>query len=967
MDDFQLPFEVSDEWGFGSELKRSDFAFGDDDSAELVIGLDDAQPNSCSELVNLIVSDGGEIVNTVSMDGKVAAIVAGIPYEELSSLTGEIKATELARYVEPNIRFEIDFIPNDPGWPKQWGPQKIEADWAWNTTMGDPSVLVAVVDTGIDWNHPDLADNYVPLGYDWVNNDPDPMDDHGHGTHCAGVIAAAINNNIGIAGLAQVRIMAEKALNQSGQGKLDDCVKAIIHAVEQGADIISNSWGGTGYSVLLHDAVRYAHDHGVLVIAAAGNDATECKHYPAAYEEVVAVTATNKNDHPAWFTNFGEWVEVAAPGVDVYSTWWNDTFMYNSGTSMSAPHVAGVAALIWSQFPSITRDQVRAQLRYTAEDLGNLGFDEYYGHGRINARRAVEQTLPEHDVILLHWKVPCVLKPFDVATINGTLLNFGASNENNITVQLLVNSSVADSKFIDHLESGASTTVGFAWSSTVEGKCNITIYVVPVDGEILTENNVLSECVTVRSSKIIMVSNDFPTIQKAINEVNDGYTIHVMPGIYHEHVIIDKSLTLTGEKPNTTVIDGNGMKSVIMVADIQGDVTVSGFTVQNSGRMRTGGGVILDCSSNINISGNIIRDCGYGIELFGSINNIIVKNTISNCEWGMYLDRSHGNLLKDNHMINNTYNFDIEKSIMLSDYINEIDTSNTVDEKPIYYLVNQYDNTVPSDAGYVAAINSTRITVKNLNLTNNGQGVLFANAHNSTIAGTHISNNRVGILLVQSSNNIINSNVAVDNLFGIWLESHCKTNIINDNEASKGIAGIVLRRESSNNIISDNEVSENKFSLGMGICLEHSSNNNIFYHNNFVNNIRQVSLLNSYFNVWDDGYPSGGNYWSNYAGVDFYYGPYQNLTGRDGIGDEPYIMDADNRDRYPLMGRWPPLLGDLNFDEIVDIEDMYFAGCAFGSKPGHPRWSPIADVNKDEIIDISDIYLIALNFGKARP
>jgi hypothetical protein len=523
IDDSQLPFEICGKWGFDTEVKWGDFAFVNDDSAELVIGLSDMRPNSYSELVDVIVSCGGEVVNTVTVNGKINAVIADIPLVARSNFVSEVEIRESPRYVEPSVMFYVDFVPNDPDWQKQWGPQKIEANWAWNTTKGDPSILVAVIDTGIDWNHPDLAANYVPLGYDWVNDDPNPMDDFGHGTHCAGIIAAVLNNSIGIAGLAQVRIMAEKAFNANGSGDDVDCAKAIVHAVDQGADVLSLSWGGYGESTLIHEAVEYAYDHGVLVIAAAGNDITECKHYPAGYEEVVAVTATDESDNPASFTNFGDWVEVAAPGVDIYSTMptyhvtlnyygFPMNYGYLSGTSMACPHVAGVAALIWSQFPNMTRDQVRAQMRYTTDDLGNPGFDEYYGYGRINARAAVEQVMPEHDVVLLDWNVPCVLKPLDTVTINSTLLNFGASNQSAVTMQLLVNGSVAGSKFIDHLASGASTTVSWIWSPTVEGKHNVTLYVAPVDGETSTENNILSRHVTVKFSKTIMVPNDFPRI-----------------------------------------------------------------------------------------------------------------------------------------------------------------------------------------------------------------------------------------------------------------------------------------------------------------------------------------------------------------------------------------------------------------------------------------------------------------------
>ncbi|MGD8543639.1 MAG: S8 family serine peptidase [Candidatus Bathyarchaeota archaeon] len=491
--DDSIPSSITEsKWTSSKANEWIDFAYGDEDSVEMVIGINNAQSDSYARLGELITRNGGEIVNTVSMKNEIEASVADIPLVAVSDFLEAVKAADLSRYIEPNLKFQATFIPNDPYWMMQWGPEKIEADYAWNTTIGDSSVLVAVIDTGIDWNHPDLVANYVALGYDWVNNDTDPMDDYGHGTHCAGIIAAELNNSVGIAGVAQVKVMAEKGLNAWGWGSEDDLANAIIHAVDAGADILSNSWGGYGESSLIHEAVEYAYDNGVLVIASAGNSASDVKLYPAAYDEVIAVTATDESDYPAYFTNFGSWVEVAAPGVDIFSTVWDDLYDYKSGTSMAAPHVAGVAALVLSQFPNVTRDWVRQWLRYTADDLGDPGFDVYYGYGRINARRAIEAAPPEHDLVITNLNTPPYLEPNSSGTVNTIVLNFGAEDESNVTVQLLVNGSLVDSKLISFLATGTSATVACSWNSTVEGIYNVTSYVVAVPNETLIENNVVS-------------------------------------------------------------------------------------------------------------------------------------------------------------------------------------------------------------------------------------------------------------------------------------------------------------------------------------------------------------------------------------------------------------------------------------------------------------------------------------------
>ncbi len=975
-----------------NETEQTGSSRVDQDPAKLAIGLDEAQPNGYSEIANIIASRGGKLVDTVAVASKIGAVVADIPRVALSAFVAEIKDAGLSRYVESDMAFKADFVPNDPDWSKQWGPRTIQADYAWNTTIGSASVLVAVVDTGIDYSHPDLAANYVPLGYNWVNNDTNPMDDNGHGTHCAGIIAAVLDNNVGIAGLAQVRVMAEKVLNNLGMGYYDWVASGIVHATDMGANIISMSLGGYGDSQLVHDAVMYAYQHGVLLVAAAGNDNTERKHYPAAYKEVVAVTATDNSDSPAWFTDFGNWIELAAPGVDVYSTYLNNGYQSLSGTSMAVPHVAGVAALIWSQFPNMTRDQVRVQLRRTADDLGNLGFDEFYGYGRINAKNAVTQPLPEHDLDLQYWNAPYVLKPFDTETINGTLLNFGANNESDITVQLLVNGSVAASESITYLASGASFTVSCVWNPTAEGKYNVTLYVVPVAGEVSTENNLLSEYVIVRSSEIVTVPGDFQRIQEAIDEVSAGYTVQVAPGTYHEHLVIDKSIALIGENCNTTVVDGDGFASVITASSEQGNVNVTGFTLQNGGLGFYDGGVILFCSGN-SISGNKITYCGYGIGIFESANNTITNNIISKSWMGIHLEGSGGNLLENNCMVQNVYNFDISGTT-LSDYINDIYPSNTVDGKPIFYLVNQQAKTVPEDAGYVAAINSTEITMKNLNLTNNGEGVLCINVTNSTIASSYASDNVIGFYLQQSIGDVIDGNMAVGNLVGVWQQSSCNANIVNNNSASEGMVGIALTDETSNSNVTDNTVFNNQLYVGIAIDLEYSNNNtfvrntmennivgvyfvsspcdnNTLYHNNFVKNKYQV-IQDTQINVWDDGYPTGGNYWSDYNGTDLHYGPGQNKSGSDGIGDTPYVINNRNIDHCPFVNPIvipsTTLVGDLNGNGKVGLDDLVLLANAYNSKPGDPNWNPMADLASPfGIISLSDLVTLAMHYGQYNP
>lgn len=382
----QWPFNVKNVDEFSEAT--CNFAFNGS-HVEIVIGF---HGEKIHDLAPLIDKAKGHLTNQIFSANAIRGFVVSVPTNKIKKFLKEIELNENAEYVEPNWKFYIDATSNDPEWVNQWGPAKIEGNIAWDTQKGDYSTLVAVVDTGI-YNHSDLAANYVALGYDWVNNDSDPTDDNGHGTHCAGIIAATLNNSKGIAGLAQVRVMAEKGFAHNGIGYSDDLANAIMHAADQGAKIISCSWGSGQESQLIQAAIKYATNAGTLVIAAAGNSGTNTRNYPAAYQEVVAVTATNENDNPAVFTTYGDWVDIAAPGTSIYSTYLWNSYLSMSGTSMACPHVAGVAALIWSQYPTMNNEQVRSQLLYTADDLGTTGFDIFYGYGRVNAHKAVIQSI----------------------------------------------------------------------------------------------------------------------------------------------------------------------------------------------------------------------------------------------------------------------------------------------------------------------------------------------------------------------------------------------------------------------------------------------------------------------------------------------------------------------------------------------------------------------------------------------
>lgn len=305
---------------------------------------------------------------------------------------------------DPAIEFaERDFIatatllPNDPYVLSgaQWHLAKIQAPQAWDVTTGINSLVVAVLDSGINAAHPDFAGRLLP-GYDFVWDDSDPADDFGHGTAVAGVVAAAGNNSIGVAGVAfGSRILPVKVMNASGFAYYSVIAQGIRHAVDAGARVINISIAGSSSSVTLQDAVNYAWSNNVVVVTAAGNTGNSAPQYPAACEHVVAVGATMPDDTRAAFSSSGNHLAVAAPGEAMYTTSRDLLNPYASwrGTSFASPVVAGVAALMISANPALDGAHVAELLKESADDLGAPGHDAFFGFGRVNAARAVNSAV----------------------------------------------------------------------------------------------------------------------------------------------------------------------------------------------------------------------------------------------------------------------------------------------------------------------------------------------------------------------------------------------------------------------------------------------------------------------------------------------------------------------------------------------------------------------------------------------
>jgi serine protease len=331
--------------------------------------------------------------------------------DENRDIIKKLEENPLVSYIEPEYLVHIQHIPNDPGYAKQWNLKLLNLETVWQNWSGSKDTIVAVIDTGILPGHPDLAGNIIP-GYDFIDDDNDPTDtnkEFSHGTHVAGIIGAMTNNQQGIAGINwQVSIMPIRVIGKEGTGDYSALIAGIYWAVDNGANVINLSLAGSMDTIALREAIQYAVQHQVTVVAAAGNNGSSPILYPARYPEVISVGAVGPTRERAYYSNYGPELDLVAPGGDssilteeyntILSTAGymdNNTAVYQytwaQGTSMAAPHVSASVALLYSA--GIT-DPVEIQrlLRETADDLGSPGPDSFYGAGLLNIKRALAYT-----------------------------------------------------------------------------------------------------------------------------------------------------------------------------------------------------------------------------------------------------------------------------------------------------------------------------------------------------------------------------------------------------------------------------------------------------------------------------------------------------------------------------------------------------------------------------------------------
>jgi len=379
-------------------------------------------------------------------------------------ISSKLKNNPDIEWIEPRYAYEVSYIPNDPSFPSQWSLQKIQAALAWDYSTGDTNVVIGIIDTGVDWLHPDLSANIwlnmdeIPgngidddmngfvddrVGWDFggIDGTPDanPLEDRPeHGTHVAGISSAVSNNAAGVSSIGfRSKIMPVKTCQDNyrsltGGAYIIYGFEGIQYAASNGAKVINCSWGGGGYSRLGQEVIDNATQLGAVVVGAAGNDNLTIDHYPSGYRNVLSVASTDEGDYKSSFSNYGYGIDVSAPGSSILSTWQGGSYTYASGTSMAAPLAAGLVALVLARYPNLSPIQAAEIVRVTCTDINliNSGYVDMLGKGRINALNSMTVNNPRS---VRNIKIEFtdelgnnngILEPGETIRVKGEFLNF---------------------------------------------------------------------------------------------------------------------------------------------------------------------------------------------------------------------------------------------------------------------------------------------------------------------------------------------------------------------------------------------------------------------------------------------------------------------------------------------------------------------------------------------------------------
>jgi subtilisin family serine protease len=352
-----------------------------------------------------------------------------VPASEAAAVMRSLTDSGLFTYAEPEGYVRALAIPNDPYYSSQWHLGTINAAAAWNITTGSTSVPIAMIDSGVDSTHPDIAPKLIP-GWNFVASSNNTADDLGHGTATAGTAAAASNNALGVTGVAWLNpIMPLVVIDSTGSGNYSNLASAITYAADHGARIINISLGGTTPSSTLQSAVNYAWNKGAVIFAAAGNSATSSPEYPAACDNVVAVSATEPGDTLASFSDYGSWIDLSAPGDNILTTMNGGGYGSWYGTSFSSPIAAATAALALSINPNLSAQGLVNLMEQNSDDIGPAGYDTSFGWGRVNAYKVAAAAAASISADTIPPTVS-IASPASGSTVSGTATVTGSATDN---------------------------------------------------------------------------------------------------------------------------------------------------------------------------------------------------------------------------------------------------------------------------------------------------------------------------------------------------------------------------------------------------------------------------------------------------------------------------------------------------------------------------------------------------------
>ncbi len=871
-------------------------------SAEKFFG--DNPPSSLSNIFKFILSDDLSIIEISEEYKKDQNIIYAEPNYilQISAISNPLKSKIKGLVSTRLISGYPRLIPDDPYFDQQWALDQpndcdIDAPEVWDIETGSENIIIAIPDSGVDYSHNDLADNIwinedeIPdngidddgngfiddiNGWDFHQDDNDPMDRNGHGTICAGVVGAVTNNAMGIAGVCWNCTIMPIRIGHTG-APITNVVKGLLYATNNNANIICMSWGSHTPSNLEKDTLDYVSSQGVVLVASAGDDDTHGRYYPAAFDNVIAVAATDQNDSRFydsyfwWGSNYGKWVDVSAPGKDILTLRANGTDYYGDGehivdeeyyiadgTFLSCPYVVGLAALLLSKnyecpYPI---QMVKSMISYTTDEIET---DEYIGTGRINAFKALTQEPFAVDLEFIpNWE-----DAKGIIDINGAA--WGEDFQYFVLENGLGENPSSWNELLYSLTPQNDTLLLLDTTMLEEGLHTIRLKVVCDHGEYIdTITLYINNEADGTYDADIFISNCFDSstpgwgvthfdrIQDGISKAKNGDTVFVYDGIYHGYINISNSLKLSliGQNKNWTIIDGG------IVINFCRKITVSGFTVRQSIPPTRWDLIAITLCSKCNISGNRI------------LNDL----NVDHC--GIYLDRSFNNIVSKNDFIDRGTDMDGTAINIGFSMYNSI-----------------FENTITGHNIGIASAVANRNTISNNIFLKNSGGLLFA---------------------IFSNRNIISDNIFENNHDGIEFDLVCNGNrILKNSFYNNTVNGIVLWSASSNKIIANDFVNNG----WTGFVIDGNSFNNQIYFNNFIGNglnspYDPYNAKDYALNLWYKPILRKGNYWDDYTGVD---------NNGDGIGDTPYNIppnDLVNKDRFPLME-------PVDIENVTGIYDLY--------------------------------------------